>query len=109
LNKYGGPIVSFRKGLSDVDRDVPHILGLPVCIAPSFPNMQSGNNSIALYNPQWFVSRRIPSFTYLQRFTQSQNLATYNLIGFQSYARTDCGLVAPNQSFVPAVILQNHS
>jgi HK97 family phage major capsid protein len=109
LDKQGRPIVSYRRGLTDVDGDVPYILGKPVAICPSFPNAAGGQNSVCFYNPLFYVQRRVPSAARVQRFSQNGNLITFGLYGFQSYLRMDSGLISSNPSFVPASVIQNHS
>jgi len=108
-DKYGRPIISWHHGPTGTDGEIPYLMGKPVAICPSFPTMSSGSNSVVFYNPLYFVQRRVPSATFVQRFSQSANLITYGLVGFQSYLRMSSTLVAPNSSFVPASIIQNHS
>ncbi|HTX14754.1 MAG TPA: phage major capsid protein [Candidatus Baltobacteraceae bacterium] len=109
LDKQGHPIVSFRKGLTDVDSDRPTILGRPVAICPSMPTMASGHNSVVLADPFYFVQRRVPSSMYIRRFTENATMIQYGLVGFESFLRVDSNLVAPNPSYLPAQFIQNHS
>lgn len=109
IDKFGHPVVSFRKGLTDVDSDRPTILGRPVAICPSMPTMASGHNSVVLADPFYFVQRRVPSSMYVRRFAESASLITYGLIGLESFFRIDSNLVAPNPNYLPCAYIQNHS
>jgi len=109
LDKMGRPIVSFRKGLDDIDGDCPYILGKKVAICPSMPTMASGHNSVVFGNPFYFCQRRVPSSTYVRRFSQNPTLVLNGLIGFESWMRVDSNLVAPNVNYLPYQFIQNHS
>jgi len=102
LDKYGRPIVRFTEG-------IPTILNRRVAICPSMPSMAATGNSIVLADPDYFVVRTVPSASYVRRFTESLNLITYGLFGFESFARFDSNLAAPNSSYPPAAVLQQHS
>jgi HK97 family phage major capsid protein len=108
LDKQGHPLVNFRRGLSDVYADRPTILGRPVGIMPSMPTMASGHNTVVLYDPNYFVQRRVTSM-YVRKFTQNATLVQFGLIGFESWLRVDSNLVAPNSSYLPAQFIQQHS
>jgi HK97 family phage major capsid protein len=107
LDKSGRPLVFLGLGLND--NFGPCIYGLPVAICPSFPNLAATANSVVLYNPAYFIQRRVPSASYIRRYWQTPSLVLNGLVGFESWMRADSGLVAPNPSQVPAVIIQNHS
>jgi HK97 family phage major capsid protein len=109
LDRNGRPIISWRKGPTDINSDTPYLMGKPVAICPSFPSIAAGNNSVAFYNPLYFVQRRVPSAAYVQRFKEAQRLIELGLYGFQSYLRFSSALIAGNPQFVPASLIQNHS
>ena len=102
LDKYGRPIVRLAEGL-------PTIFNRRVAICPSMPTMAATTNSIVLADPDYFCVRCVPSATYVRRFTESLNLITYGLFGFESFARFDSNLAAPNATYPPCAVLQQHS
>ena len=107
LDKSGRPLVYLGSGLN-ADY-YPCLYGLPVAVCPSMPTMAATANSVVLYNPAYFVSRRVPSSMYVRTYRETPSLVLNGLVGFESWLRADSGLVAPNPSQVPAVIIQNHS
>src|SRR5665213_433009 len=108
LDKQGHSLVSFRKGLTD-GGDVPFLMGKPCAICPSMPDIASASNPIIFGNPMYFVQRRVPSSMYVRRFWQNDKLVQNGLIGFESYLRTDSGVIAPNASHAPFQYIQCHS
>jgi len=108
VTKQGLPLVKFCDGLNG-QGDVPFIHGKRVCICPSMPSIGAAQNSVVLYNPLYFVQRRVPSSIYCKRFDQAAKFVEYGLVGFQEFLRVDSNLIAPNSSYVPAVIIQQHS
>jgi len=102
LDKMGRPIVRLAEGL-------PTIFNRRVAICPSMPSMAATANSIIFCDPDYFVVRTVPSASYVRRFTESLNLITYGLFGFESFARFDSNLAAPNATFPPVAVLQQHS
>ncbi len=109
LTKEGLPIVSFRKGLTGYNSDIPYIMGKPVAVCPSMPEIASGSNPIIFGNPLYFVQRRVPSSMYLRRFWQNPTLVQYGLVGFESWMRVDSGVIAPNAAHAPFQYIQCHS
>ena len=108
VTKQGLPLVKFCDGPNG-QSNVPFIHGKRVCICPSMPSLGAAKNSVEFYNPFYFVQRRVPSSAYVRRFDQAAKFVEYGLIGFQEFMRVDSNLIAPNPSYVPAVIIQNHS
>jgi HK97 family phage major capsid protein len=109
LDKQGRPIVKFCDGLNGQYGVTPYIHGKPVAICPSIPAMASAKNSIFFGNPMYFVQRRVPSSMYVRRFWQNPSLVQFGLVGFESWMRVDSGLVAPNSSYLPFQLIQQHS
>jgi HK97 family phage major capsid protein len=110
LDKQGHPLVSFRRGLTDVGGEFPTILGRRVAVTPSLPDIGSGANPVILYAPEFYVIRRVPSSLYVQSFKEAPGLAENGLTGLQMYGRFDGTLVATqNTSKVPASYIQSHS
>jgi HK97 family phage major capsid protein len=107
LDKNGRPIVDFTIG--PVRGRTPSIWGCDVAICPAMPTMGAGKNSVFFGNPLYFVQRRVPSSMYVRRFWQNDKLVQFGLVGFESWLRTDSGLVAPNPNFVPYQFIQQHS
>ncbi|MHB8410518.1 MAG: phage major capsid protein [Candidatus Acidiferrales bacterium] len=101
LDKNGRPLVHLTRGNEAV------MLGRPVGICPSMPEIGSAKNSVVLYNPAYFYTRRVLAGMYVRAFSETR--AEYGLAGFESWYRTDSNLAAPDSSFVPASIIQNHS
>lgn len=105
IDKVGASLVKLVGELG-----APTIHGRNVCICPSMPDMAAGANPVVLYNPAYFVQRRVPSSMYVQRFDQSPSLVEAGLCGFQEFCRVDSAFIAPTPgAAVAAVILQNHS
>lgn len=102
LDKYGRPIVRVTEG-------IPTIFNRRIAICPSMPTMTATGNSIVLADPDYFCVRCVPSATFVRRFTESLNLITYGLFGFESFARFDSNLAAPNSNYPPCAVLQQHS
>ena len=108
LDKSGRPLVYLGWGL-DNEGLGPCVYGLPIAICPSMPTMAAAQNSIVLYNPNYLVSRRVPSSMYVRRYWEIPALVTAGLVGFEGWLRADSNFLSPNPSFVAAVIIQNHS
>ncbi|MFZ0978394.1 MAG: phage major capsid protein [Candidatus Acidiferrales bacterium] len=106
-DKVGRPLVEYR-GLAGVG-DVPVLLGRPIATCPSFPVVESKNNSVAFYSVAHYLQRRVPSSAYVQRFAEAANLIEYGLCAFQSYFRVSSAFVAPDANYVGGVLIQNHS
>ena len=110
LDKQGRPIVSFRKGFTGNDSDDAYVMGKCVAICPSMPDIAAGTNPIIFGNgATYFVQRRVPSSVYLRRFWQSSALVLNGLVGFESWLRTDSGVIAPNAAHAPFQFIQCHS
>jgi HK97 family phage major capsid protein len=120
LDKQGRPIVRFCDSVTGGPGNTPFIKGRPVAICPSMPSIAAGQNSVVFYNPQFFVQRRVPSsmFVRLQKdpaaygatnFQQAVGYVEAGLVGFQAFMRVDSNFIAPNASYVPAVVIQQHS
>jgi HK97 family phage major capsid protein len=108
LDKNGRPVVSFRKGFSDTG-DIPYIMGKPVAVCPSMPDIASASNPIIFGNPLYFVQRRVPSASYLRRYWQNPSLVQYGLVGFESWMRVDSNVIAPDAAHSPWQFVQCHS
>jgi len=108
-DKSGRPVVSFSETFTDLSASRPFIMGRPCAICPSMPSMASGYNSVAFANPKYIIQRRVPSSMFCRRYTRAVGLVTFGLIGFEMWMRVDSNLVAPNPSYLPAQVLQNHS
>ena len=108
LDKNGRPIIDFGIGPVRAD-DVPSIWGHPVAVCPTMPTVASGHNSIVFADPDYIVQRRVPSATYVRRFTQAAQLVEAGLVGFEEWARFDSNFVSGNATYAPAAVLQNHS
>jgi HK97 family phage major capsid protein len=103
LDKYGRPIINFVAG-------APMIYGKRVAICPSFASIGSaGNNIMAFGDPDYFIQRRAVGSTEIKRYTQKYGLPEAYQVGYESWMRVDSNLLAPNSSFVPFAILQQHS
>jgi HK97 family phage major capsid protein len=109
LDKQGRPIVKLCDGLNGQYGPVPYIHGKPVAVCPSMPTMGSAKNSVFFGNPMYFIQRRVPSSMYVRRFWQNPSLVQFGLVGFESWLRVDSGLVAPNASYLPFQLIQQHS
>jgi len=101
LDKSGRPLVHLTRGNEAV------MLGRPVGVCPSMPEIGSASNSVVLFAPQFFYTRRVLSGMFVRAFSQTK--AEFGLTGFESFYRTDSDLAAPDASFAPASVLQNHS
>jgi len=102
VDKYGTPIIKLVNGL-------PTLYGKPIAVCPSMPGLTATSNSIVFYNPDYFIQRREPGSCYIRRYTQAPGLAENYSVAYQAFLRTDSNLIAPNSSYVPVAILQNHS
>lgn len=69
----------------------------------------AATNPVVFYQPEYFVSRRVPSASYVHRYSEAVGLVEAGLVGFEGWMRTDCNLITSNASYVPAAILQAHS
>jgi HK97 family phage major capsid protein len=109
LDKNGRPIVSFRKGLTGYDNDIPCMMGKPIAVCPSMPEISNGTSPIIFGSPTYFIFRKIPSSMYIRRFWQNPTLVQYGLVGFESWMRVDSGVIAPNAAHAPFQFIQCHS
>lgn len=109
-NKQGEPIwptLELRRDGADGSR--PSIWGWPIAVCPSFPTMASGNNSVAFYNPNYFVTRRVPSSMYIRRYWEKPGFVENGIVGFEMWLRCDSNFNSPNSGFVAGALIQQHS
>jgi len=101
VDKMGRPLMHLNHGNEGM------ILGKRVGICPSMPDISATNNSVILYNPAFFYTRRVLKGLYVRAFSETK--VEYGLVGYESFYRTDSGLASPDANFVPASVIQNHS
>jgi HK97 family phage major capsid protein len=112
LDKNGHPVVKWgghESGVTGSDGIVQYILGRPVAVCPSFPNVASGNNCVAFGDPSYFVTRRVPSSFLIRRYSQLPQLVERGMVALEGWLRTDSALIATNLSYAPFALLQSHS
>jgi len=109
-DKQGRPLVeNYLSGNSGPISQAPYVLGKRVAISPSMPTLAKSDNSIVLFDPDYFIFRTVPSSMYIRRFHELPGLVENGLVGFQAFLRVDSNLASPNTSFPPCVVIQNHS
>lgn len=108
LDKMGRPVVHFVEGATGMG-EVPYIYGKPVAICPSMDAIGATKNTVVFGNPDYFIQRRVPKSMYVNRYWQSGGLVEAGLIAYESFLRVDSNLLAPNSSYLPYQILQQHS
>ncbi|HVA17671.1 MAG TPA: phage major capsid protein [Candidatus Dormibacteraeota bacterium] len=101
LDKMGRPLMHLSHGNEAM------LLGKPVAICPSMPEIGATDNSVIFYNPAYFYTRRVLKGMYVRAFSETR--VEYGLTGFESWYRADSSLAAPDSSFVPAAVIQQHS
>jgi len=111
LDKQGRPLVDLVLGhwQATQPEERYYLLGHRVVVCPSMNEIGAAANEIILYQPRYFIQRRVPSSMYVRRYAEAGGLVENGLIAFENFYRVDSNLVAPNSAFVPAVILQAHS
>ena len=103
IDKSGRPIVGILDGLA-------FIYGHSVCTCPSMHAIGSaGNNVIAFGDPDYFIQRRATGSTEIRRYTQKLGLPESFSVAYEQWMRVDSNLLAPNGSYVPFAVLQQHS
>ena len=110
-DKQGHPLVqnylsaAFEQGIESA----PYVMGKRVVISPSMATIGPSSNAVVLYSPDYFVFRTVPSSMYVRRFQELPGLVEAGLVAFQAWLRCDSNLQAPNASFAPCSVIQNHS
>ena len=109
LTKDGLPLVSYRRGLTDVDGETPYLYGRRFAVCPSMPEISSGSNPLVFGNPDYFITRRVKSSQFVRRFYQQATLVQFGLVGFEGWMRTDSNAIIANVNQSPFQFIQAHS
>lgn len=103
-DKQGHPIIDAD------DRDANGrrlLLGWPVAVSPSMPDIGAGATPIAFGALAYFILRTVPQVTTIQVFTE--RFAEYGQVAFESRFRCNAGLLAAGGSDAPVKYLANGS
>lgn len=102
LDKQGHPILD----ADDFDANGNRLLlGYPVAICPSMPDIAASAKCVAFGATGYFVVRTVPSSTAIKPIIE--RWAEYGQVGFQSYLRCNAGLLAASGADSPVKVLQN--
>jgi HK97 family phage major capsid protein len=104
LDKYGRPIIDFVNGART-------ILGIPIKICPSLPNIGASNTPVVLGDWSYFATRLIfDEKTGIQVFREAPGLVEQGNVGLKVFARADCNILwNDTNSPCPFVPIVNHS
>ncbi|HKW34441.1 MAG TPA: phage major capsid protein [Candidatus Acidoferrum sp.] len=105
VDKVGQPVISFVGG-------APTILGKPVKISPSMPDIAAAANSVLLGDLSYWCTRLVVSGADdigIQVFREAPGLIEQGLVAFRSFVRADGALLWSGDGPSPFVILQQHS
>jgi HK97 family phage major capsid protein len=105
LDKSGRPLVDISYGL-------PTIMGKPVYVSPSMPNVGASNVPVLFGNFEYVAIRNaIDPLTRIQVFQQAPGLVEQGEYGLMLFTRHDVQILFNdwNGSPAPLVALQNHS